>query len=124
YFTRIMHASTLLLLCSVSSLALAQDAEVEIPAVARPHFSQVAGQYDITASAAPTVVRVEEPITLTVRISGTGPAKYNPERKNLKLFPDGFLEDFYVEGLAAEDKKKPDKNTWEFVYRVRPKREN
>src|SRR2546421_170972 len=119
-----MHTSSLLPLCAALSWALAQDADIEIPTVAPPHFSQVAGQYEISASATPAEVFVEQPITLVIRITGTGPAKYQPERKNLKLFPDDFADDFHVEGLAEQDRKLTDKNMWEFVYRLRPKREN
>src|SRR5205823_6433025 len=55
-----------------------------------PNFSGAAGHYTIQAKATPTTVRVEEPITLTVRITALkpGPWKHPPQRDKLKLLAD------------------------------------
>jgi hypothetical protein len=106
-----------------ASLASAQDGEVDIPSAAPVDFSQVAGKkFEITTSAAPTEVFVEEPITLKVTIIGAGPEKYRPQRNNLKIFPDDFTDDFHLEAVPDQDKHTPEKGPWEFTYRVRPKR--
>jgi hypothetical protein len=99
----------------------AQSTQISIPAVTPLNFSQIAGKYDISSSAAPTQVHVEEPITLTVRITGKGPAGYRPERKDLKIFPDDLADAFYAEAAPDQDKHLPEKGLWEFVYRLRPK---
>jgi len=118
-----MHAASLSLIYFVLAWALAQNAEDDFPIVAPARFSKVVGEYDISASASTVEVRVEEPLTLTVRIKGAGPAMFQPERANLKLFPDSFGADFYVTP-AEQDQRTPDGKTWEFVYRLRPKRED
>ena len=100
----------------------AQDEDFELPVVTPPNFSQVVGRYRIESSAAPTEVHVEEPITLKVQIMGKGPAKYRPERKNLRIFPDELLADFHVEDVPDRDRLLPEKGFWEFIYRLRPKR--
>src|SRR5271155_5188084 len=62
--------------------AFAQPPSIDPPIVGRPDdFSNIVGKYDIQASAEPTDVRVEEPITLRIRIIGSGPEKYEPNRK-------------------------------------------
>ena len=102
----------------------AQNAEVEVPPVSRPNFSQVVGdKFQMTSTAAPTEVYIEEPITLHVRISGQALQKYRPERMNLRIFPEDVAEDFYVEAVGDQDNYEPGKGLWEFVYRLRPKHE-
>jgi hypothetical protein len=110
------------LFLTVASALGAQEIDTEIPAVTPPNFSQVVGRYRISSSAAPTEVRVEEPITLKVQITGQGPAKFYPKRKNLHVFPDDLAADFHVQGVPEEDKLMPERGVWEFVYRLRPKR--
>lgn len=88
-----------------------------------PRFSGAAGVYTIQARAAPTAVRVEEPITLTVRIVSQkpGPWKYPPQRARLDLFPTDIERDFYIEPLPEEDRALPEEKAWEFVWRLVPK---
>jgi hypothetical protein len=100
----------------------ARLAAQEPPLAGRPaQFSNVVGAYAISASAEPVAVPVEEPITLRVTISGKGPAKYQPTRKDLMLFPASWTRDFYVEPVPAADRVLPAEGAWEFVYRLRPK---
>lgn len=91
------------------------------PVAGRPeNFSNIVGNYKIAVFAEPTEVRVEEAITLRIWITGTGPEKYEPNRKHLRLFPDSWERDFYVLPLPDEDIVYLEKS-WEFVYRLKPK---
>lgn len=100
----------------------AQGPSIEPPLAGRPaHFSNVVGAYTIRASAEPIDVPVEEPIVLRVTITGRGPKKYQPDRKQLKLFPETWSREFYVEPVPDEDRLLPDDGTWVLVYRLRPK---
>jgi hypothetical protein len=95
---------------------------IEPPRADRPaQFSNVVGSYTIEVSAEPAAVAVEEPIALRVIIKGSGPTKYQPARKHLKLFPDRWANDFHVEPVPDEDRLLPDQGTWEFAYRLRPR---
>lgn len=101
-----------------------QPLSIDPPLVGRPDgFSNIVGKYDIQVSAEPTDVRVEEPITLRVRIIGSGPEKYEPDRKHLDLFPN-WDNDFYVQEMRDEHRMERDKMTWLFVYRLKPKNVN
>ncbi|MBI3407777.1 MAG: BatD family protein [Planctomycetes bacterium] len=98
----------------------AQDADAP-PAAAPPDFSHVAGQFRLSSSAAPTKVAVEEPITIKVQISGQASTNYRPQRENLRIFPNDLETSFYVEPVPEQDRLQPDRDVWEFVYRLRPK---
>ncbi|MCI0376695.1 MAG: DUF4381 domain-containing protein [Gemmataceae bacterium] len=98
-----------------------QTEDFTLPSVAPKNFSQLAGKFTLSASATPAKVRVEEPVTLTVRIVGQAD-KYPPQRGMLHLFPEELTADFYVEDADDKDKHDPVKGLWEFVYRLRPKR--
>ena len=101
--------------------AFAQPPSMDPPLVGRPDgFSNIVGKYAIQVSAEPTEVHVEEPITLRIRIIGSGPAKYEPNRTRLNLFP-GWDDDFYVQELRDEHRVDRDQKTWLFVYRLKPK---
>lgn len=106
----------------------AQNRSDEPPVAGRPkRFSQVVGNYQIDQfSAQPTEVVVEDPITVTILISGKGPAKYQPKRALLRLFDDEIEHDFYVEPVPEQDRVYHWRHgagwrTWRFVYRFRPK---
>jgi hypothetical protein len=101
--------------------AFAQPPSIDPPVVGRPDgFSNIVGKYSIQVSAEPTDVRVKEPITLRIRITGSGPEKYEPDRKYLQLFPR-WDDDFYVQEMRDEHRVERDKKTWLFVYQLRPK---
>ena len=103
-------------------ITLAQSLTSEPPIAGRPaDFSGIVGQYEIQASAAPTHVAVEQPITVRIRITGQGPAKYEPKRETLRIFPDSWEKHFYVEESRDEHLMARGDNTWTFVYRLRPK---
>jgi hypothetical protein len=93
-------------------------------------FSQIVGiDYRISYTAEPTEVVVEDPVTIKIRITGKDPPgkdakKYQPQRRFLQLFSEDDRHNFYIEPVAGQDRFVPGKNgqnTWEFVYRVRPK---
>jgi hypothetical protein len=110
-----------MLLGLLGPFAHAQRPNIEPPVEGRPvDFSNIVGAYSIRASAAPVDVDVGAPITLTVRITGAGPAKYEPRRQNLHVLPD-WSNDFYVEPVPDEDRVDKQKKSWSFVYRLRPK---
>ena len=110
-----------LLLLSASSIS-AQGGLVDPPVVGRPvDFSNLVGRYEIKVRADPTEVTIEQPILLRIEIIGAGPAKYEPNRRYLKLFPDLWEKDFYVQEMRDEHQSIRDKNTWSFVYRLKPK---
>ncbi len=117
----VVRCSFFIALAFLSPKLRAQDADVDLPAVTPPNFSQVAGKFRIISSAAPTEIEVEKPITLKVQIVGQGPKAYQPKREYLHIFPEGLAADFHLEAVPAEDKFMPEKGLWEFVYRLRPK---
>jgi hypothetical protein len=105
----------------VLPLFLAQ-AGGEPPLAGRPaNFSHIVGGFRIQSQAQPRAVEVEKPVLLTVRIQGEGDPRFLPQRKLLKIFPEGFDDQFFVEDLAELDRTFAAEKTWEFIYRLRPK---
>jgi hypothetical protein len=108
-------------------LAMASfNAEADEPPVAgRPeNFSGMVGTYQISTSASPVDLSVEDPLVLTIKIvetSGNPPDRYMPQRDKLRVFPTALANDFYVQDLPDAKPAGPD--TWEFAYRLRPKHE-
>lgn len=112
-----------MLRCSLLMLLglVVQPGPITPPIEGRPDdFSNIVGDYTIDISAAPLAVAVNEPITLQVQIRGVGPAQFEPQRKYLHVLPD-WERLFHVEPVPDEDRVLRDKNTWLFVYRLRPK---
>jgi hypothetical protein len=106
------------------SLLPAPLARADEPPVAdRPdNFSGAVGVYQISMTAAPTELRVEDPLTLTVRVTGSGPDKnYLPRRDRLRLFSPQFDELFYREDLPEQDRVLPAEQAWEFRYQLKPR---
>jgi hypothetical protein len=94
----------------------------DIPLVGRPPnlpFSGASGDFDVEARAAPTVLRAEQPLTLTVTVRAAGPVRRPPRRIDLRRVP-AFAEAFYLDDPAGAE-RHPDGRTWEFDYRLRPK---
>jgi hypothetical protein len=117
-------AALLVILCGPTPAAAGAGDPNEPPAVDQPDdFSGAVGVYSIRFRATPTEVAVEDPITLTVIITGTGPGKYLPGRAKLRLFPPEMDKDFFVQPLPEEDRHLAGlwEGVWEFVYRLRPK---
>ena len=80
-------------------------------------FSRIVGVVQIAAVAKPGVVAVDEPLTLTVTITGQAVAPYLPKRDHLRIFPDDVQRDFYIEPVREQSRA----GSWEFVYHLRPK---
>jgi hypothetical protein len=115
--------------CALIGIFLAplwQASDETIPQTNRPaNFSGAAGLYTIQVRATPTTVRVEEPITLTVKIVSQqpGPWKYPPQRDKLKLFAASLEQEFFVEPLPEEDRFLAGEKAWEFSWRLLPRSE-
>jgi hypothetical protein len=81
-----------------------------------PNFSGAIGMYRITMRAEPTELQAEEPLVLTVRITGTGPVA-KLQRPDLRQLPK-FAKEFHVENLGERDLLA--ESAREFTYRLRP----
>ncbi len=113
---------SLLVLLVGDAAAMAQAKSVQLPVGDRPDgFSNIVGKYAIKVSAEPTDVQVEEAITLRIYLTGSGPEEYEPIRKSLRLLPEAWQSDFYVQELPDKHEVLRDKKTWLFVYRLKPK---
>jgi hypothetical protein len=98
------------------------DKSVEPPLLGRPDgvpFSEASGQFRVSARAEPAVVRVEEPVTLRVRVTAVGPVYRPPQRIDLASSA-AFAAAFDVEEVEVRQPSlEPE---WELVYRLRPRR--
>jgi hypothetical protein len=104
------------------SYVFAQKTPIDPPVTDRPaDFSNIVGKYDIRVRAEPTEVQVEQPITLRIYLTGEGPEKYEPNRMRLRLFPESWKSDFYVQEIPDQHEVHRDSKTWLFVYRIKPK---
>jgi hypothetical protein len=99
-------------------------APVKIPDVGRPAdlpFSEAAGSFEVSASAAPVAVHVEEPVLLTLRVTARkGTLRLPPRRIDLNQLPD-FAGSFFIDD-PKKDTYDEASQTWEFVYRLKPRR--
>ena len=120
---KIPFGSAIILLLGITSTLSAQR-QGEPPAVRPEDFSELVGSYQITSQARPTEVCVEDPVALTVRITGQGPRPFQPARKNLHLFPPHMSDDFYIEPLPGRDRYIEREKAWELYYHLRPKRQD
>jgi hypothetical protein len=83
-------------------------------------FSEASGWFEVRASADPTTVEAETPLTFTVRVHAVREVKRPPQRIDLRQLP-AFDEQFYIEE-SSDEPSRPDDRTWEFVYRLKPRR--
>ncbi len=93
------------------------------PVVGRPvdlPFSEASGWFEVRASAEPTTLQAETPLTFTFRVKAVRPVRRPPQRIDLRQLPE-FAEQFYIED-PSEEAARPDDRTWEFVYRLKPRR--
>jgi hypothetical protein len=112
----------LLLLTHLALLPAARaDDDFEPPVAGQPaHFSGAVGNFRVTARAEPTELQAEDPLTYTLAITATSPARRPPERPHLQDFP-AFARQFYIEDIGPPEGNRPDGQTWEFAYRLKPK---
>lgn len=114
----------LLLAClCTAGLRAADPPSDEVPVVGRPvdlPYSEASGWFTVRAKAEPTTLAAESPLTYTVVVQAERSAKRPPQRLDLRQLPD-FAEQFYIEDVG-EDALRPDDRTWEFVYRLKPRR--
>ncbi len=112
----------LLLWWTTSAFAQKTPDDPPFPVADRPvDFSNIVGKYDIKATADPTDLQVEQSITLRIQIIGEGRTEYEPNRKYLRLFPDSWKNDFYVQEMQDKHEVIRARKTWLFVYRLKPK---
>jgi hypothetical protein len=118
-----------LLLCLPSIFASnvrAASAEAEIPTVGRPAdlpFSDASGNFRVSASAEPTVVEAQGPLTFVLRVQAFAPVRHPPRRIDLRQLP-AFAERFDFLETDDNGERRPNPQTWEFVYRIQPKRDD
>jgi hypothetical protein len=93
----------------------------EVPLVGRPDFpfSEASGRFRVKARAEPTTLAVEKPLTLTLTVTA-GPVYSPPRRIDLRELPT-VAEAFYVEDPDDGEARQTDPQTWEFVYRLKPR---
>jgi hypothetical protein len=112
----------LLLWSTASAFAQKTPDDPPFPVTDRPvDFSNIVGKYNIKATADPTDLQVEQSITLRIQIIGEGRKEYEPNPKHLRLFPDSWKNDFYVQEMQDKHEVIRDRKTWLFVYRLKPK---
>jgi hypothetical protein len=95
-------------------------ADDEVPVVGRPTglpFSGASGAFTATASAAPTELAAQSPLTFTVTIKAKDLVKHPPQRVDLRQVA-GFADAFFIED--GED-RHPNAATWQFTYHLRPR---
>ena len=122
----ILHSSFFILLLPSTALGVDNQNEPELDALLpvgnRPEsFSGAIGRFQqITATAKPMQVRVEEPLVLTVRITAADPVLQAPVRPDLRQVP-GFTEQFYIEDGPPSPEEEESKLAWEFIYVLKPR---
>jgi hypothetical protein len=122
------HSLSLALICALilAFPVLAQpdpEADPDEPkAAGQPvNFSRIVGPYELSVSAAPTELSMEDPLVLTVRLTGSGPPAWMPDRARLRLFPHELEKNFFVKPLPAKDRYLEKEKTWEFSWELRPR---
>src|ERR1700722_18807023 len=116
----------LFLLPSLPASVRAAEAEAEIPTVGRPAdlpFSDASGSFRVTASAQPTVVEAQSPLTFVLRVEAVAPVHQPPRRIDLRELST-FAARFDFLEADNNRERRPNKQTWEFVYRIQPKRDD
>jgi tetratricopeptide (TPR) repeat protein len=109
-------------LCVLCGLIFCAEDD-DVPVVGRPvdlPFSEASGWFEVRASAEPTTLQAETPLTFTLTVRAVRPVRRPPQRIDLRQLPD-FAEQFYIED-SSEEAARPDDRTWEFAYRLKPRR--
>jgi hypothetical protein len=103
----------------LAGLLAFDDDAIEAPVVGRPdNFSGAIGAFRIQARVEPATTQVEKPISLTLTITASGVVGAAPEAPALDQVP-GVRDNFHLE--AAESPAASERS-WQFVYRLKPKR--
>jgi hypothetical protein len=113
----------LCLLCCLPADASAAEAETEIPTVGRPAdlpFSEASGNFRVSASAEPTDLEAQSPLTFVLRVEAVAPVRQPPRRIDLRELP-AFAGRFDFLEADNNGARQPNLQTWEFVYRIQPK---
>jgi hypothetical protein len=121
----LFHTLIALAICSATPFLRADtEDEDDLPLVGQPaNFSGAIGYYEQPqVTAKPTELQVGNPLTFTVRITATAPVKRPPKWPNLREVPE-FDQHFYIEDLPNSPRHRPEKQIWEFVYRLKPRSE-
>jgi hypothetical protein len=109
-----------------AALRAAAVPDDEPPVAGQPHdFSGAVGTYQVSTRAAPTELAAEDTLTLTVSITGSGPAGRLPRRPDLRRLPK-FTQRFHLDPSTSDrpDRTLADGTGWEFDYRLRPRSES
>jgi len=94
-----------------------------VPVVGRPSdlpFSEASGWFEIEAHAEPTRVEAETPLMFTLVVRSVRPVRQPPKRIDLHQVP-AFEDAFFIDD-SFEEANRPDEQTWEFIYRLKPRR--
>jgi hypothetical protein len=95
----------------------------DIPPAGRPAdlpFSGASGRFAISATASPLTVRVNEPLTLKLRVQATGPVRHPPRRIDLRKVA-AFHDRFHIIDLPDPPSPAPGAKTWEFSWTLKPR---
>lgn len=104
----------------------AEEADAEIPTVGRPAdwpFSEASGNFRVSASAEPAFVEAQSPLTFILRVEAVAPVRQPPRRIALHELT-AFAGRFDFLEADNNDSRQPNQQTWEFVYRIQPKRDD
>jgi hypothetical protein len=116
-----MHAAWQILALVLLGGGQALDRQ-EAPLVGRPDFpfSEASGRFRVKARAEPTTIAVEKTLTFTLTVNAAGPVYAPPRRLDLRELP-ALAEAFYIEDPDDGGERQIDPQTWEFVYRLKPR---
>jgi hypothetical protein len=110
-------------LCGAAPAPPDRKLVIEPTKVGQPaNYSKAIGMdFKVETHATPTELQVNEPLTLTVRVTAIGRWQAPPERPDLARIPS-FAKRFHIQ----KDPPRPDREVrelqaWEFSYRLRPK---
>lgn len=81
--------------------------------------------FRMTSRVSQTEVNVDDPLTLTIRISAAGKWQTPPRRPDLKALERFKNGDFHIERATSSkaDREYPKENAWEFDFKLRPRDE-
>lgn len=99
------------------------QAPAEPPLVGQPEdFNGAVGEFQVEATAEPTVVAAGKPLLYRLRVTSKGAVRQPPRRPNLRKLAK-FRDLFQIEDGIAEDRviDGADGRQWEFVYQLRPR---